>query len=211
MSYGLSTRTVASPLGVKQRFAKGVKYVPLSQFFLRKQKEGEDGEEAVYGVKEPEKKGEPPKTKKRRQRAAESVSEGCRYSPQRCMYCDAGASRALVYAGGRGYIPCCRKHINKGSMRIWRRLKDKIVARRRIPKKHKLKEGQSVAQDENLSGMTSTATVATTPVPIGPGIRHVTDILDFGKGHPFHNKKKRRKKKKSPWAAKIGKLLRRVV
>ena len=191
MSYGLSTRGVGGPTGVKQRYGRVVRYVPLSKFFLDREKEAKetgDDEDALYGLKEPERA---------------SKTEACQYDPQKCMYCDAGASRALVYAGGRGYIPCCRAHVNKGSMRIWRTLKEKIHARRRIPLKHRLKEGQPVAQGENLTGMTSTATVGTTAVPIGPGIKHISDVLDFGPGHPHHKKKKRRKK--------LSALLRRVM
>ena len=45
-----------------------------------------------------------------------------------------------------------------------------------------------------IEGTTTSANVATTAVPIGPGIDHVTDILDFAPGHPYHRKKKRKKK-----------------
>ena len=54
-------------------------------------------------------------------------------------------------------------------------------------------------------GMTTSANIGTTAVPIGPGIGHVTDILDFAPGHPHHRKKKRKKK----LSRSLGALLKR--
>jgi hypothetical protein len=42
-------------------------------------------------------------------------------------------------------------------------------------------------------GMTTVANVVTVAVPIGPGIKSVSDILDFAPGHPNEKKKKQKR------------------
>jgi hypothetical protein len=58
---------------------------------------------------------------------------------------------------------------------------------------------------EKQEGMTTSANIGTTAVPIGPGIDDVNDILDFAPGHPKHKKRKQKK----GMSRKLGGLLRR--
>lgn len=69
------------------------------------------------------------------------------------------------------------------------------------PEKKTAKKAPGVPKAE---GMTTASNIATTAVPIGPGIRHVTDVLDFAPGHPYHQKRKKKKLSRA-----LGNLLKR--
>jgi hypothetical protein len=93
--------------------------------------------------------------------------------PHKCKYCDAPATRDLIWADGRAYIPVCDKCRKRGEHRILVKNHDSIAA------------AKPVAQE----GMTTTANVPTLPVPIGAGDgRKFLDRPD----DPKRKKKKRR-------------------
>lgn len=200
MHIGYGTRAVSSPIASGQigRFSVPTRFVPLSQFFLQGS-EVEKGEKALYGRQErPKAKGskgtrKPPAA----QGAPEAPQEegvlpmaeggpgkGPWDKPHKCSYCDAPATRDLIWADGRAFIPVCNDHRKKGEHQILVKNKDKIAA------------AKPVAQE----GITTTANVPTVAVPIGGGDgRKFLDSPD--------DKKKRKKKDLSD---RMGLLLRRL-
>lgn len=133
--YGHATRAVSSPIasGQRGRFSQPTKFLPLSQFFLQ-QGEPPDGK-VIYGRQEPPKKKaakDVPKALKQPQGPPLAQEEGPKggpwNKPHKCKYCDAPATRDLIWADGRAYIPVCQAHRKKGEHQILVKNKDSIAA-----------------------------------------------------------------------------------
>lgn len=52
--------------------------------------------------------------------------------PQSCKYCDAPATKGLIWADGRAYIPVCKDHLERAHKRVTA-MGDKAVGTRPIP------------------------------------------------------------------------------
>lgn len=183
MSYGHSTRAVSSPIASGQlgRMSVPKRFLPLSQFFLQQDKPI-DGEKVIYGRPElPKKKTskdtkKPPASTDDPAAAQEQaifarvycdgvsletamVEAGLRKGPwdkpHKCKYCEAPATRDLIWADGRAYIPVCDGHRKRGEHRILVKNSDKIAA------------SKVVVQAQE--GITTTVNVPTVAVPIGAG------------------------------------------
>ena len=77
---------------------------------------------------------------------------GSASKPQKCHFCDAKATKSMIWAEGRAYIPCCDKHEKEARSKIEDDNDDEVTYVRKI--------------DETFSG-----NIATVPRPIGRPIR----------------------------------------
>lgn len=93
-------------------------------------------------------KGPRPKAKQRKEESELRPTE----RPQKCKFCDAQATKSLLWAEGRAYIPACDKHEAKARGIIVDKNDDEVAA------VHKIKNED-----------TTSANVAAYPVPIGGG------------------------------------------
>lgn len=116
-------------------------------------------------------KGPRPKAKKRKplelggdeevqeERGGTAHFTGTASKPQPCKYCGSKATRSLIWAEGRAYIPVCDEHESKARAQIVDVNEDEITYVRKI--------------DED----TTTANVAAYPVPIGAPLRRVAPAI----------------------------------
>ncbi len=181
----IGTAGVASPYGMASAGVGGRRvqgqFVPLSVFFL--QMDGEDAEDGEPGAKSvtgyvekgkkpdvPKKpigkvsfdkdtanqtramKGPRPKAKERKEESKLRPTE----RPQKCSFCTEGATKSLLWAEGRAYIPVCDKHEQKARGIIVDKNDDEVAA------VHKIKNED-----------TTSANVAAYPVPIGKPLRRM--------------------------------------
>lgn len=112
--------------------------------------------------------GPRPKAKKRKPvPVKEAVGGTSRFTgtaskPQKCKFCDDSATKSLIWADGRAYMPVCDDHEDKGRDRIeGKKLGDEVVYVRKI----------DTVDEDTMSG-----NVATTAVPIGPVLRRVAPV-----------------------------------
>lgn|GEM_PF-6443884 len=174
--YGMPTA------GAANRRVQGGKFVPLSVFFLQMQGDAEDEDQQVTGMADkddrPQKKGlgqasfsgsernqtrglkgARPKGKKlppmptMDEERGTSRFTGTASKPQKCHYCKSPATKSLIWADGRAYIPVCEEHESDA--------RDQIVE----------KNGDEVAYVRKIDEDTTAANVAAYPVPIGRPLR----------------------------------------
>lgn len=58
--------------------------------------------------------------------------------PQKCEYCDSAATKSLIWANGKGYVPVCEKHIARGKKEV------SVEFIRDIPQRKKKKKSSLV-------------------------------------------------------------------
>jgi len=180
--YGMASAGAAS------RAVPGSKFVPLSVFFLQLAGEdGQDGEGQIQGYVEKDKakraktagdkplgpmhfdasekhrttalKGPRPKAKPRKDLGEAEQFTGTASKPQKCAFCAHQASKSLIWAEGRAYVPVCDEHEDKG--------------RATIKKNDTVGDGE-VVYVRKIDEDTTTANVAAFPRPIGtPMVRRM--------------------------------------
>jgi len=143
------------------------RFLPLSQFFLQQDKPI-DGQKVMYGRQEPAKKKASKDTKK--QPASTDDPRGPREEhilwmieggpksgpwdkPHKCKYCGSPATRDLIWAEGRAYIPVCDGHRKRGEHRILVKNRDSIAAAKPVVQEAKV----NFALDESAAHAKSIA------------------------------------------------------
>jgi hypothetical protein len=125
--------------------------------------------------------------------------------PQKCKSCPDPATKAVVWADGRAYVPSCEKHLAG-----WKKKLDDVVAIRDIPQRQSTASEAMTTSAALLGpikrGMTrlgsptgtmGTGDIATAPVPIGPPIR----VTSLGR-----RKKKKSKKRRDEWMNRLAEI-----
>jgi hypothetical protein len=99
-------------------------------------------------------KGPRPKAKPRKDlgEGEDKPFTGTASKPQKCKFCDEQASKSLIWAEGRAYVPVCDQHEDKG---------------RAIIKKNDTVSDGKVVYVRKIDEDTTTANVAAYPRPIG--------------------------------------------
>lgn len=96
---------------------------------------------------------------------------GTASKPQKCKFCDSAATKSLIWADGRAYIPCCDEHEDKARSKIEDDNDDSVTYVRKIDETFAgpVKVGATHA----TIGATGSGNVATAPRPIGRPIRRM--------------------------------------
>jgi len=124
--------------------------------------------------------------------------------PQKCRYCSDYASKGFQFADGRAIAYACPGHEKRARRDVEKEYGEKsIVAVRRVAQPtSESRNGQSIARFRRVmrslgidESMTTTANVATVPVPIGAGDGR--KFLDRCPCDEDPEKKRRRKKRRS--------------